>query len=110
MPIASERLDPPLIDVVVEDGYRRGDVNLPEARFIVDEIKAIASDPNGAYLSPLWDGLRFRVLRRIHAPFCHTGQFRQQCRLAQLTQPTESRFDSAIRLDCLPEGGRLLAG
>lgn len=46
MPKASERLDPPLIDVVVEDGYRRGDVNLPEARFIVDEIKTIVADPN----------------------------------------------------------------
>ena len=46
MPKASERLDPPLIDVVVEDGYRRGDVNLPEARFIVDEIRAIVADPN----------------------------------------------------------------
>ncbi len=44
IPKASERLDPPLIDVVVEDGYRKGDVNLPEARFIVDEIKAIVSD------------------------------------------------------------------
>ncbi|MFA4947865.1 MAG: AAA domain-containing protein [Candidatus Krumholzibacteriia bacterium] len=48
VPIASERLDPPLIDVVVEDGYRKGDVNLPEARFIVDEIKAIVADPNMA--------------------------------------------------------------
>ena len=46
MPKASERLDPPLIDVEVEDGYRRGDVNQAEARFIVDEIKAIVSDPN----------------------------------------------------------------
>ena len=46
MPKASERLDPPLIDVIVEDGYRKGDVNLPEARFIVDEIKAIVADPN----------------------------------------------------------------
>lgn len=46
MPKASERLDPPLIDVVVEDGYRRGDVNAPEARFIVDEIKTIVADPN----------------------------------------------------------------
>jgi very-short-patch-repair endonuclease len=45
MPKASERLDPPLIDVLVEDGYRKGDVNLPEARFIVDEIKAIVADP-----------------------------------------------------------------
>lgn len=45
MPKASERLDPPLIDVVVEDGYRKGDVNKPEARFIVDEIKVIVADP-----------------------------------------------------------------
>ncbi len=48
LPKASERLDPPLIDVVVQDGYRKGDVNLPEARFIVDEIKAIVADPNMA--------------------------------------------------------------
>ncbi|HLA80196.1 MAG TPA: AAA domain-containing protein, partial [Thermoleophilia bacterium] len=48
VPKASERLDPPLIDVLVEDGYRNGDVNLPEARFIVDEIKAIVADPNMA--------------------------------------------------------------
>ncbi|MGQ0792811.1 MAG: AAA domain-containing protein [Deltaproteobacteria bacterium] len=48
MPKASERLDPPLVDVVVEDGYRNGDVNVSEARFIVDEIKAIVSDPNMA--------------------------------------------------------------
>ena len=48
VPRASERLDPPLIDVVVEDGYRSGYVNLPEARFIVDEIKAIVADPKMA--------------------------------------------------------------
>ena len=46
LPKASERLDPPLIDVVVEDGNRQGEVNKPEARFIVDEIKKIVSDPN----------------------------------------------------------------
>jgi very-short-patch-repair endonuclease len=46
IPKTSERLDPPLIDVMVEDGYRRGDVNLSEARFIVDEIGAIVADPN----------------------------------------------------------------
>jgi very-short-patch-repair endonuclease len=45
LPKSSERLDPPLVDVVVQDGHRKGDVNLPEARFIVDEIKAIVSDP-----------------------------------------------------------------
>ena len=48
LPKASERLDPPLVDVVVQDGHRRGDVNLPEARFIVDEIKAIVTDPKMA--------------------------------------------------------------
>jgi very-short-patch-repair endonuclease len=45
VPRASERLDPPLIDVLVQDGHRRGDINLPEARFIVDEIQAIVADP-----------------------------------------------------------------
>ena len=48
MPKASERLDPPLVDVVVQDGYRKGDVNLLEALFIVDEIKAIVADPKMA--------------------------------------------------------------
>lgn len=48
LPKTSERLDPPLIDVVVEDGFRRGDVNLPEARFIIDEIKRIVADPGMA--------------------------------------------------------------
>ena len=45
LPKASERLDPPLIDIFVEDGYRDGDVNRPEARVIVKEIKAIVADP-----------------------------------------------------------------
>ena len=46
IPRTSERLDPPLIDVVVEDGYRNNnDVNLPEARFIVNEIRSIVEDP-----------------------------------------------------------------
>lgn len=45
MPKASQRLDPPLIDVLVKDGYRDGDVNLPEVNFIISEIKAIIEDP-----------------------------------------------------------------
>lgn len=45
-PRLSERLDPPLIDVFVEDGYRNGDVNRPEGRFIVDEIKRLLADAN----------------------------------------------------------------
>jgi very-short-patch-repair endonuclease len=51
LPKSSERLDPPLIDVLIEDGYRHGDINLPEARFIIDEIKAIILDPRMAQLS-----------------------------------------------------------
>lgn len=48
IPKASERLDPPLIDILVEDGIRKpnDDVNLAEARCIVDEIKAIVQDPD----------------------------------------------------------------
>jgi len=48
VPRASERLDPPLVDVVVQDGHRKGDVIWGEARFIVDEIKAIVRDPSMA--------------------------------------------------------------
>ena len=45
LPRRSERLDPPLVDVYVENGYRSKDLNLPEARFIVDEIKLIVANP-----------------------------------------------------------------
>jgi len=45
IPKASERLDPPLIDVFIEDGYRRGNVNRPEAEFIVREIEKLTDDP-----------------------------------------------------------------
>ena len=45
LPSASERLDPPLIDILVEDGYRRGKVNPPEVDCIVDAIGRIADDP-----------------------------------------------------------------
>jgi len=45
IPKASERLDPPLIDVLVEDGYRKGDLNDQEATFIVNEIAALVDDP-----------------------------------------------------------------
>lgn len=44
-PLASERLDPPLIDIFIEDGYREDKINPPEARFIVDEIKRISENP-----------------------------------------------------------------
>lgn len=44
LPLASERLDPPLIDVFVEDGYRKGDVNPAESEFIVNEIETMTKD------------------------------------------------------------------
>ncbi|PIZ04481.1 MAG: hypothetical protein COY58_03815 [Gammaproteobacteria bacterium CG_4_10_14_0_8_um_filter_38_16] len=44
LPTKSERLDPPLIDVLVEDGFRDNKENAGEARFIVDEIIKICDD------------------------------------------------------------------
>lgn len=44
MPKASERMDPPLIDVHVMDGHRNKDINHPEARYIVDEIRRITEN------------------------------------------------------------------
>lgn len=44
LPPLASRLDPPLIDVLVENGERRGEANLQEARFIVDEIKHLLGD------------------------------------------------------------------
>lgn len=46
-PKASERLDPPLIDVFVKNGFRdkHEDININEANFIAEEIVAILKDP-----------------------------------------------------------------
>ncbi len=47
VPKGVERLDPPLVDIFVEDGERRAKskVNPPEAEIIVDEIERIINDP-----------------------------------------------------------------
>ena len=45
VPHAEERLDPPLIDVYVKGGFRKGDINDPEARAILLEIQSILKDP-----------------------------------------------------------------
>lgn len=45
LPKANERLDPPLVDVLVKGGFRKGEVNDPEAKAIVDEIENILADP-----------------------------------------------------------------
>lgn len=44
VPKANERLDPPLVDVVVKGGFRTGDANPPEAEAIVQQIEAIIKD------------------------------------------------------------------
>ncbi|MGW8390471.1 AAA domain-containing protein [Pseudoduganella sp. HUAS MS19] len=44
VPKANERLDPPLVDVMVKGGFRKGDVNDPEAKAIVEELKSILDD------------------------------------------------------------------
>jgi very-short-patch-repair endonuclease len=45
LPKQSERLEPPLIDILVRNGRRTGDVNRQEADVIVEEIGKIAADP-----------------------------------------------------------------
>ena len=48
IPKASERLDPPLVDIFVKGGYRNGDINKPEAKAIVNEIEMILANPEMA--------------------------------------------------------------
>lgn len=44
LPKANERLDPPLVDVFVKGGPRKGDINPAEAKAIVDEIELLLAD------------------------------------------------------------------
>jgi very-short-patch-repair endonuclease len=80
---ASERLDPPLIDVLVEDGHRTGDINLPEARYIVNEIRQLASDPamsrrSVGVVSLLGDKQALRIWERISEELGHDVIARHQ--------------------------------
>ncbi len=45
LPKPSERLEPPLVDILAEDGKRSGDTNAAEAHVIVEEIKRAIADP-----------------------------------------------------------------
>lgn len=45
VPKASERFDPPLFDVYIENSVREGKLNVAEARWIVDEIAKLISSP-----------------------------------------------------------------
>ena len=44
VPKANERLDPPLVDVYVKGGFRKGDTNPAEVEAIVSEIESILAD------------------------------------------------------------------
>lgn len=45
IPRSTERIDPPLVDVLVEDGFRSsGEINRPEAEFILHEIQRLVRD------------------------------------------------------------------
>jgi len=44
IPKATERIDPPLVDVYVEDGLKKGELNYQEAEVIVDEIEKITQN------------------------------------------------------------------
>jgi very-short-patch-repair endonuclease len=48
LPRPSERLDPPLIDVYIEDGERKDGLNPAEIDYIVQEIARIAAEPRMA--------------------------------------------------------------
>ncbi len=45
LPRPSERIDPPLVDVWIQNAERKDDVNAAEADYIVGEIRRIAADP-----------------------------------------------------------------
>jgi hypothetical protein len=45
LPKSSERLDPPWLMYWLRIGFRKGDINHPEAQYIVNEIKEICDDP-----------------------------------------------------------------
>jgi very-short-patch-repair endonuclease len=45
VPKANERLDPPLMDIFVKGGFRKGDINAAEAEAIVNEVEALIEDP-----------------------------------------------------------------
>ncbi|MHB1043055.1 MAG: AAA domain-containing protein [Eubacteriales bacterium] len=44
IPKATERIDPPLVDIFVENGLKNGDLNYEEANVIVNEIEKLISD------------------------------------------------------------------
>lgn len=70
VPTASERMDPPLIDIFVRDGRRRGKtkINPREAEVIVDEIAALLADSGQATVAGSGRPRTIGVISLIGAP------------------------------------------
>ncbi len=112
-PRMSERLDPPLVDVVVGDGFRNGDVNRAEVRFIVDEIKKIADDPrlknrSIGVVSLLGDKQSFEIWQRLTEEIGPEAMERHQvaCGDARTFQGKE-RSIMFLSMVCAPNEGRI---
>lgn len=83
IPKLHERLDPPLIDILVEDGFRKGNINPPEIKCIVEEIKAIVQDPNLStrtigVVSLLADQQAFEILKALESEIGFDAMQRHQ--------------------------------
>ena len=84
IPKASERLDPPLIDVYVPHGRKnRRQINVVEAEAIVDEIERVISDP-------AYDGRRIGVVSLIGAK---QAQYIQSLLLARIGEDAFLRHE-----------------
>jgi len=86
VPRASERLDPPLIDVLVSEGRKdRRQINVAEAKAIVDEIELLVSDPR-------YHGRSIGVISLIAAQQAH---YIQQLLLERIGEDTFLRHSIA---------------
>lgn len=84
MPAAAERLDPPLVDILVEDGKLEDDVNIPEARVIANEIVRIVNDPKmanksiGVVTLPSKEAQSLKIKEMIDQAIPHTAYLRHK--------------------------------
>ena len=79
MPAAAERLDPPLVDILVEDGKMEDDVNIPEAVVIAREIAKIVKNPKmvnktiGVVTLPSKETQSLKIKEHIDQAIPHTA-------------------------------------
>lgn len=79
MPAAAERLEPPLVDILVEDGKMEDDVNIAEAKVIAQEIAKIVNDPElsnktiGVVTLPSKEAQSLKIKEMIDQAIPHTA-------------------------------------